>query len=356
MHTDHGLIHTPFFMPVATMGTVKTLSPQELLEANVEILLSNTYHLYLRPGLEILKAFGGLHRFIGWQRPILTDSGGYQIYSLDELKKVSGEGVEFRSHWDGSRHFFTPQRVVEIQRIIGSDIMMALDQCIANPSNWQSAEAAHQLTIKWAEKSRESFLATGPLYGFAQYQFGIVQGGIYPDLREESIRKLIALDFEGYAIGGLAVGESPDIRNQITDLCTDSLPENKPRYLMGVGYPEDILEAIERGVDMFDCVIPTRNARNGTVFTRRGKVVIRHSRYRDDRLPLDPRCSCYACQNFSRAYIRHMYHVKEVLGMRLATIHNVHFYMQLLAEAREAILANRFREFKREFLEQYCGE
>ncbi len=353
IETDHGRIETPIFMPVGTIGTVKTVSPHELKANGVQIMLANTYHLYLKPGIEILQQFGGLHRFNGWGGPILTDSGGFQVYSLNDLRQINEEGVEFRSHWDGSRHLFTPEKVVDIQRAIGSDIMMVLDQCIANPSDYQSAQKAHLLTVRWAERSRTYFLKTTPWYGYRQFQFGIVQGGIYEALRRESAQALMAMEFEGYAIGGLAVGEDAPTRDHITDVCTEVLPEEKPRYLMGVGKPEDILQAIERGVDMFDCVIPTRNARNGQVFTRKGKLIIRNARYKRDPLPLDPECNCYTCQHFSRAYIRHMFSVNEVLGLRLATIHNIHFYMQIVQEARHAILKNRFVEFKNRFLEKY---
>ncbi len=355
VETDHGAFETPAFMPVGTIGTVKTVSPHELRDNGVQIMLSNTYHLYLKPGTAILQQFGGLHRFNGWNGPILTDSGGFQVYSLDELRKLSDEGVEFRSHWDGSKHFFTPEKVVDIQRAIGSDIMMVLDQCIANPSDYKSAREAHGLTLRWAARSREYFLQTKPLYGYRQFQFGIVQGGIYEDLRIASARSLMDMNFEGYAIGGLAVGEDAQTRDRVTDLCTDILPEDKPRYLMGVGKPEDILQAIERGVDMFDCVIPTRNARNGQVFTSHGRVVIRNAKYKADSRPLDESCACYACQNFSRAYIRHMFSVNEVLGLRLATIHNIHFYMKLVHQAREAIQKDHFREFKERFFAQYYG-
>ena len=353
IETDHGRIETPIFMPVGTIGTVKTVSPHELRENGVQIMLANTYHLYLKPGTSILQQFGGLHRFNGWDGPILTDSGGFQVYSLNELRQISEEGVEFRSHWDGSRHLFTPESVVDIQRAIGSDIMMVLDQCIANPSDYESAQKAHELTLRWAQRARDYFLNSVPYYDYRQFQFGIVQGGVYDDLRLESARALIAMEFEGYAIGGLAVGEDAATRDHVTDLCTDVLPEEKPRYLMGVGKPEDILQAIERGVDMFDCVIPTRNARNGQVFTQRGRLVIRNARYKSDSLPLDPNCQCYTCRHFSRAYIRHMFSVNEVLGLRLATIHNIHFYMKLVESARQAILSHRFLEFKARFLEQY---
>lgn len=353
--TEHGVVKTPVFMPVGSIGTIKTLSPEDLISSEVQIILANTYHLYLKPGLEILEKAGGLHRFINWSGPILTDSGGFQVYSLDELKKISEEGVEFKSHWDGSSHFFTPHKVVDIQRVIGSDIILVLDQCIPNPSDKTTSRNAHLLTFKWADIARKYFLNLRPLYQFRQYQFAVIQGGIYPDLRKESIDKLIDLDFEGYAIGGLAVGESWEKRNEITEFCTARMPHQKPKYLMGVGTPVDILNAIERGVDMFDCVIPTRNARNGTLFTRFGKLVIRNADYKSDFQPIDPGCSCYSCRNFSRAYIRHLFNINEVLGLRLATYHNIYFYMNLLKQARQAILDRFFNSFKKQFLEIYSS-
>lgn len=351
--TDHGVVHTPIFMPVGTIGTVKTLSPLDLQENGARIILGNTYHLYLKPGLDIIREAGGLHKFNGWPGSILTDSGGFQVYSLDELRQISEEGVEFKSHWDGSTHFFSPEKVVDIQRTIGSDIMMVLDQCIANPSDQETARKAHLLTLDWAKRSKEHFLKTSAFYDYRQFQFGIVQGGIYPDLRRESINGLLDLDFDGFAIGGLAVGETQAVRNEITRFCTDFLPQNKPRYLMGVGMPEDILDAIDRGVDMFDCVIPTRNARNGTVFTSRGKLVIRNSKYKQDFEPLDETCDCYACSNFSRAYIRHLFNVNEVLGLRLATVHNIHFYMKIVKEARKSIVDKNYLEWKNSFLNAF---
>ncbi|RMG63107.1 MAG: tRNA guanosine(34) transglycosylase Tgt [Calditrichaeota bacterium] len=351
--TAHGVVETPQFMPVGTVGTVKTLTPAELWEAGARIILGNTYHLYLRPGLEVLQAAGGLHRFNGWNGPILTDSGGFQIYSLNDLRQVNQEGVEFRSHWDGSTHFFSPERVVDIQRVIGSDIMMVLDQCIANPSDEAAARQAHLLTLDWAQRSREHFLRQKPLYGFPQLQFGIVQGGVYDHLRKESVRELVAIGFDGYAIGGLAVGEDARTRNRMTELCTDLLPENRVRYLMGVGKPEDLLDAIARGVDIFDCVIPTRNARNGWAFTRTGKVVIRNARYRSDFAPLSADCRCFCCTHFTRAYLHHLFRVKEMLGYRLLTIHNVHFFLSLMRQARRHILDGTFQDFQNRFLESY---
>lgn len=351
--TAHGHFETPMFMPVGTIGTVKTLSPEELLQHGAQIILSNTYHLYLKPGMEVLRELGGLHNFINWHGPILTDSGGFQIYSLDQLRTITIEGVEFKSHWDGSTHFFTPETVVDVQRIIGSDIMMVLDQCIPNPSDFAEAEKAHQLTLNWAARSREQFLNTKRLYGSAQFQFGIAQGGIYPYLRKASINELMDIDFDGYAIGGLAVGESAEHRWQITDLCTGLLPENRLRYLMGIGKPEDILAAIELGVDIFDCVIPTRNARNGSVYTSNGVINLKNARFINDKNPIETGCGCYACTNFPRAYLRHMFNVNEIFGLRLATIHNIYFYLSLVKHARDAITQNRFCEFKDKFLETY---
>ncbi len=353
--TAHGVVETPQFMPVGTVGTVKTLSPAELWEAGAQIILGNTYHLYLRPGLEVLQKAGGLHRFNRWNGPILTDSGGFQVYSLTDLRRVSEDGVEFRSHWDGSSHFFSPERVVDIQRVIGSDIMMVLDQCIANPSDETAAWEAHQLTVRWAQRSREYFLQQQPLYGFPQLQFGIIQGGVYAHLRRESVQQLTAMEFEGYAIGGLAVGEDAETRNQITELCTDLLPENRVRYLMGVGKPEDLMDAIARGVDLFDCVIPTRNARNGWAFTRTGKVVIRNARYRSDFSPLSEDCGCYCCTHFTRAYLHHLFRVREMLGYRLMTLHNVFFFLRLMREARRHILAGTFQEFHNRFQKTYLA-
>ena len=354
VRTAHGEFHTPAFMPVGTIGTVKTLAPGELRDCRVEIMLSNTYHLYLRPGLDILRQFGGLHVFNGWEGPILTDSGGFQIYSLDELKQISEEGVAFKSHWDGSRHLFTPEKVVDIQRTIGSDIMMVLDYLTGNPSDYATAETAHLQTLRWAERARRRFTETAPYYDYPQFQFGIIQGGVYPELRAQSLEGLLEIGFEGYAIGGLAVGESAEVRREITDFCTERLPEPFPRYLMGVGKPEDLLDGIERGVDMFDCVIPTRNARNGTVFTRDGKVNLRNTGHKTSEEPLEAGCPCPACRH-SRGYLHHMFRVNEIYGLRLATAHNVHFYQQLMIEAREAIGRDGFAGFKQAFLARYRG-
>jgi len=350
IQTDHGPIETPIFMPVGTQASVKTLSPDDLLGNGVEIILGNTYHLYLRPGQEVIRDLGGLHRFMSWQGPILTDSGGYQVFSLQDLRKIDRQGVSFRSHLDGSTHRFTPQSVLEIQRKLGSDIMMALDECAPYPSEYDYARQSNTLTLNWAKQARELYAHWEPLYGHRQQLFGIVQGSTFKDLREISARELTALDFPGYAIGGLAVGESKEQMYEITDFCSSILPEEKPRYLMGVGMPEDILEAIDRGVDMFDCVIPTRNARNGSVFTTQGKMVLKSARFKKDPRPIDQRCACYTCRNFSRAYLRHLYNSNEILGLRLATIHNIHFYLWLVKEARMHILSDDYKEWKQTIL------
>jgi queuine tRNA-ribosyltransferase len=353
INTDHGKVETPAFMPVGSIGTVKAVSPQEMQDCGVHMILGNTYHLYLRPGLKILQEFGGLHHFNGWSGPILTDSGGFQIYSLDDLQRVTEKGVEFRSHWDGSKHLFTPENVVDTQRAIGSDIMMVLDYLTGNPSDFETAATAHRRTLEWAERAREQFQKTKPFYDYEQYQFGIIQGGVYPELREESLKGLLETGFEGYAIGGLAVGEDAETRYRISDFCTGLLPEPYPRYLMGVGKPKDILDGIESGVDMFDCVIPTRNARNGTVFTRQGRLNIRNREHKIAAHPIEEGCECFACRHHSRGYIHHMFKVNEMYGLRLATIHNLYFYQTLMTEARQAILKDEFSTFKSAFLSKY---
>ncbi len=350
LNTDHGTIETPIFMPVGTQGTVKTLAPRDLHEVRASIILGNTYHLYMRPGHRLIEKLGGLHRFMSWSGALLTDSGGFQVFSLKDLRKIDSEGILFQSHLDGSYHKFTPQLVLEIQRSLGSDIMMVLDECTPFPATEEYALKSNELTIKWARTAREIYDHWQPLYGHNQWLFGIVQGSVYKEIREQSARALIELDFPGYAIGGLAVGEPQEVMFEITDFCTDILPETKPRYLMGVGMPADILEAIERGVDMFDCVIPTRNARNGTVFTTQGKMVLKSARFKEDQKPIDARCQCYTCQNFSRAYLRHLYNANEILGLTLATLHNVHFYLWLVREARKAILKNEFTNWKKYIL------
>lgn len=350
IHTDHGTIRTPVFMPVGTRGSVKAVEQRELLEINAPIILGNTYHLYQRPGMNILRNFGGLHRFMSWPRSILTDSGGFQILSLSGLRKLSAEGVEFRSHIDGSYHFFTPERIVEVERTIGSDIMMVLDECPPYPSEREYVAKSIELTHNWAMRCKEAFSRSAPYYSHTQFLFGIVQGETYLDLREKSARGLIEADFDGYAIGGLAVGEPAEKMYKVTDFVTGLLPVNKPRYLMGVGTPENLLEAVERGVDMFDCVLPTRNGRNSQVFTSLGKLNVRNAGFASDETPLDTECDCYTCKNFSRGYIRHLFSVNEIFGLQLASLHNLRFFISLMERTRSAILNDRFTEFKNETL------
>lgn len=340
-------------MPVGTHGTVKTVSPHELTELGTQMILGNTYHLYLRPGDTLIREAGGLHRFIAWPKPILTDSGGFQVFSLSPLRQIDDHGVTFQSHWDGSRHLFTPERVIEIQRNLGSDIMMVLDECAPYPCPEEQAEKAHVRTLQWAKRSLSHLEKTQDVAMGKQFLFGIVQGSTYPEIRKKSAFGLIELNMDGYAIGGLGVGEPRALMFEMTDLCTSVLPENKPRYLMGVGKPEDIIEAIALGVDMFDCVVPTRNGRNGTLYTWKGKLVIKNQIYQKDFSPIDPECTCYACRHFTRAYVRHLFQVNEILGLRLATIHNLHFYMTLMEKAREAISKGQFFEWKNDFFAVY---
>ncbi|HSL87719.1 MAG TPA: tRNA guanosine(34) transglycosylase Tgt [Ignavibacteriaceae bacterium] len=351
--TDHGKVETPIFMPVGTQGTVKAVNQHHLEhEIKAQIVLSNTYHLYLRPGTEILEQAGGLHKFMNWQKPILTDSGGYQVFSLAELRKLKPDGVEFSSHLDGSRHFFTPEKVINIQRSIGSDIMMVLDECTPFPCDFEYAKKSVQLTSDWAIMNKEAFENSNPLYGHKQFQFGIIQGSVYKDLREKSAEDLIKLDFDSYAIGGLAVGEPTDMMYDLVDCTTDLMPEDRPRYLMGVGKPENILETIERGIDMFDCVMPTRNARNANLFTNSGTLSMRNAQYKNDFTPVDAKCECYTCKNYTRAYLRHLFIASEILALELASIHNLTFYLKLVKEAREKIIEGNFQQWKNEFVKQ----
>lgn len=345
--TDHGVVETPAFMPVGTQGTVKAVN-QDYLEKdiNAQIILSNTYHLYLRPGTEVLEKAGGLHKFMNWQKPILTDSGGYQVYSLSSLRKLKEDGVEFRSHLDGSTHFFSPEKVIKIQRSIGSDIMMVLDECTPYPCDYEYAKKSTELTSKWAILNKEAFENTKPLYDHNQFLFGIIQGSVYEDLRESSAKDLLQNNFDGYAIGGLAVGEPTEMMYDITNFTTDFMPEDKPRYLMGVGRPENILESIDRGIDMFDCVMPTRNARHGVLFTNSGVLTLTNAKFKDDFEKVDENCNCYTCQNYSRAYLRHLFNSGELLALQLASIHNLHFYISLMSEARKRILEGSFKEWK----------
>ncbi len=345
--TDHGKVETPIFMPVGTQGTVKAVNQSYLAdEIKAQIVLANTYHLYLRPGTEILEAAGGLHKFMNWQKPILTDSGGYQVFSLSELRKLKSGGVEFRSHLDGSKHFFTPEKVIGIQRSIGSDIMMVLDECAPFPCDYDYAKNSVQLTGNWAVLNKEAFVRSSPLYDHRQFQFGIIQGSIYKDLREKSVNDLLKLDFDSYAIGGLAVGEPMEQMYELVDFTTDFMPDDRPRYLMGVGKPENILESIARGIDMFDCVMPTRNARNANVFTWNGNLSMRNAKYKDDFKPLDEKCNCYTCRNYSRAYLRHLFIAEEILALELASIHNLYFYLQLVTQARIHIIDGDFLDWK----------
>ena len=324
----HGRVDTPAFMPVGTYGTVKAMSPDELAALGAQIVLGNTFHLWLRPGLEVIGKHGGLHRFMGWDKPILTDSGGFQVFSLATMRKISEEGVQFASPINGDRLFLTPEEAMRIQQVLNSDIAMAFDECTAYPATEQQAADSMRLSMRWAKRSRGSF--NGVL-------FGIVQGGIYENLRDESLAELKAIGFDGYAIGGLAVGEPEEDRARIMAHVAPRLPADKPRYLMGMGTPEDIIGAVAAGVDMFDCVLPTRNARNGWLFTRYGDIRIRNARYRDDMAPLDERCACYTCRNFTRAYLYHLQKANEILGARLNTLHNLHYYQELMRELRAAI-------------------
>ena len=356
IRTTHGTVETPIFMPVGTQGTVKTVSPHELVDLGAQILLGNTYHLYLRPGDALLAEAGGLHRFMGWSRPILTDSGGFQVFSLSELRKISDEGVRFQSHLDGSRHLFTPEMVIEVQTRIGSDVQMVLDECSAYPCTEGEAAKANDRTIRWAERCLKRFREIQDRFEYPRFLFAIAQGSIFPEIRRTSVERLTGMAFDGYAIGGLAVGEPKSAMMETVGLCTGLLPQEKPRYLMGVGKPEDIVDAIALGVDMFDCVIPTRNGRNGTVYTRNERMVIKGKAFEKDFEPIDAACGCYTCRHFSRAYLRHLIHASETLGLRLATIHNLYFYLNLVKEARLAILESRFSEWKNAFFNVYYNE
>ncbi len=344
--TPHGEIPLPAFAPVGTQATVKTLTPDELHMLDVSIILSNTYHLYLRPGADIIAELGGLHTFMGWDGPILTDSGGFQVFSLAHMRKLDEDGVTFRSHIDGSLHRFTPEVVIKTQELLGSDIIMPLDIC-PTPDDRREVEEAVRLTNRWAVRAREAHTRED------QALFGIVQGGIFPDLRAQAAAFLVELDFPGYAIGGLSVGETKEQMYATLEDVVPLLPSDRPRYLMGVGTPEDILEAVARGVDLFDCVLPTRVARNGGLLTHEGRINIRNARFARDPQPIEPGCTCYTCQRFSRAYIRHLFKAGETLGLRLATIHNIHFMQQLMKGIRQSIREGRFHEFKEAFLARY---
>ena len=343
LETPHGAIETPAFMPVGTLGTVKGLTQEALESVGAQIILANTYHLFLRPGAELIREMGGLHRFMSWPHPILTDSGGYQVFSLSDLRKVTDDGVEFRSHLDGSKRFLSPEEALNVQLALGSDIVMVLDECIASTSDETRAAAAAARTLAWARRSQEHFAKHGDAE--RQMLFGIVQGGAHRELRRKSADDLIALDFPGYAIGGLAVGESHAITCEITAEVTSRLPATKPRYLMGVGRPEQIADYVARGVDMMDCVLPTRGARHGCLFTWKGRVLIKQSRFTKDSRPIDPDCECPSCRRYSRAYLRHLFVSNEILGATLNTLHNVYFYLDIMAKIRKAIRFGNLREF-----------
>lgn len=344
MTTPHGEVDTPVFMPVGTQGTVKGLTPENVYDLGARIILGNTYHLYLRPGHGLVEAHGGLHKFMNWQHPILTDSGGFQIYSLGALRKITEEGISFQSHIDGSRHFISPETCVEIQEALGSDIMMCLDECVSYPAVFSYAEKSLDMTLRWAKRCGAAKRS------YCQALFGISQGSEYAILRKRGIEELIDIGFDGYALGGLSVGEPKEIMREITADFTPLLPEDKPRYLMGVGLPEDIVESVYHGIDMFDCVLPTRNARNGMLFTSTGKVVIRNARYRDDDSPVDSECDCYTCRNYSRAYLRHLFIAGEILAVVLNTIHNIRYFMNLMTNIRTAIKENRYAIFRQDFI------
>ena len=341
--TPHGVVDTPAFMPVGTAGTVKGITPEEVRESGAQIILGNTFHLYLRPGTDVINKFGGLHNFMGWGGPILTDSGGYQVFSLAKLRKITKDGVIFQSPLDGSEHFFSPEGVIEIQEIIGSDIIICLDECIPYPSSYEYAKDSTDLTIQWAQRSRKVFKNSD------KGLFGVVQGGYYKELREYCASELIETGFDGYAIGGVSVGEPKEEMYTVLDQVTPVLPWDKPRYLMGVGHPDDILEGVARGVDMFDCVVPTRHGRRGYLFTKSGHIVIKNASYKDDESPVEEGCTCYTCSKYSRAYLRHLFMSGEILGLRLNTIHNLHYFGRFMQEIRDAIREGKLFQLREEF-------
>ncbi len=347
VHTPHGDIQTPIFMPVGTQATVKSMTVEELKENGAQIILSNTYHLYLRPGEKLVKKAGGLHNFMRWDRPILTDSGGFQVFSLSELRNITEDGVEFKSHLDGSKHFFSPEKVMQIEEDLGADIIMAFDECCPYPSTYEYTKNSMERTARWAKRCKEAHKTTN------QALFGIIQGGFYEDLREKSAKDLIALDLPGYAIGGISVGEPKEEFIKMLKYTTPLMPENKPRYLMGVGTPDYLLEAAMAGIDMCDCVLPTRIARNGTAITSHGKVVVRNATYAEDFSPLDPECDCYTCKNYTRAYIRHLVKCNEILGVRLLSIHNIKFLTNLMERVRIEIENDNLANFVKDFYKKY---
>ncbi len=347
--TPHGPVATPCFMPVGTAGAVKTMSPRELKEVGAEIILSNTYHLVLRPGVEIIEKAGGLHKFVGWEGPILTDSGGFQVFSLADRRKVSNDGVHFRSHIDGSACFLGPEEVMRAQGALGADLITTLDECTRFPCEYEEARKSLETTLQWEKKCKELHSASGRQSGL----FGIVQGSVYPDLRRHSVEELLAIGFDGYAIGGLSVGEPINVMYEIVEFTAALLPKDKPRYVMGVGTPVDIIECVARGADMFDCVLPTRNARNGKAFTPDGAINVRSAKHKEDFSPIQADCDCYTCRTFTRAYIRHLLNMDEILALRLLTTHNLRFYLRLMNSIRDAIAAERLDEFRGNFARRY---
>ncbi|HLR75101.1 MAG TPA: tRNA guanosine(34) transglycosylase Tgt [Virgibacillus sp.] len=348
VHTPHGSFDTPMFMPVGTLATVKTMSPEDLKDMNAQIILSNTYHLWLRPGEDIIKEAGGLHTFMNWDRPILTDSGGFQVFSLSDMREITEEGVHFRHHLSGEKLFFSPEIAMNIQNALGPDIMMVLDECPPYPASHEYMKNSVERTTRWAERSLKAHARKED-----QALFGIIQGGEYEDLRTQSARDLMSIGFPGYAIGGLSVGESKEVMNQVLEFTTPLMPADKPRYLMGVGSPGSLIDGSIRGIDMFDCVLPTRIARNGTCMTSNGRLVVRNAAYARDFKPLDENCDCYVCQNYTRAYIRHLINCNETFGFRLTTYHNLYFLLKLMEQVRQAIRNNELRDFREAFFEQY---
>jgi queuine tRNA-ribosyltransferase len=350
LHTPHGTIETPIFMPVGTQATVKTMSPEELKEMGSQIILSNTYHLFLRPGHEIVKEAGGLHSFMNWDRAILTDSGGFQVFSLSQLRNITEEGVSFRSHLSGEKLFISPEKAMEIQNALGADIIMAFDECPPYPAELEYVHASTERTYRWLKRCMEAHQRPEE-----QALFGIVQGGMYQELREESARQLVELNLPGYAVGGLSVGEPKEIMYEVLSYTTPLLPKDKPRYLMGVGSPDALIQGVIHGIDMFDCVLPTRIARNGTTMTSQGRVVVRNAKFARDFTPLDPNCDCYTCRNYTRAYLRHLIKADETFGLRLTTYHNLYFLLRLMEKVRQAIQEDRLLDFRDEFILQYYG-
>ncbi len=354
LQTPHGVIRTPAFIPVGTQATVKTLTPEELKDIGVQIILGNTYHLYLRPGEDLIKSAGGLHQFMHWDRPILTDSGGYQIFSLEGLNKVSEEGIKFQSHLDGSTHFLTPERVTQLQIEMKADIIMTLDECIPYPFEYKQTKKSMERTNRWAERCKKTIQNSKfKIQNSKPALFAIIQGGTHQALRKEAAKKLVELDFPGYALGGLSVGEPKEIMWEVISYTTPLMPENKPRYLMGTGTPVDLVLAVGLGLDMFDCILPTRLGRAGTAFTSQGKVVIKNAEYSKDFTPLDPECSCYTCKNYSRAYLRHLFKAEEILAQRLVSLHNLYFYNKLMEDMRKRIKEGSFNQFKKDFLRKW---